>query len=95
MSIDDIQIIIKKYDREKQVVILNILINDVLEIRGFRARYGRTKYSSDASVWIVSPPAVRIGKNYFWIFELKDNALWQQLSERIIQNAKEYTDTHI
>jgi len=95
MNIDNFEIIVKKYDREKQVVILNILVHDVLEVRGFRARYGRTNRSPNASVWIVSPPAVRVGKNYFWIFELKDNELWQQLSEQIIQKAKEYTSSHI
>lgn len=95
MNIDDFEITVKKYDREKQVVILNILVSGVLEVRGFRARYGRTKYSQDRSVWIVSPPAIRIGKNYFWIFELQDNEMWQQLSERMIQAAREYTTTHI
>lgn len=95
MNIDDFEIRVKKYDREKQVVILNILVQNVLEVRGFRARYGRTQRSLNSSVWIVSPPAVRVGKNYFWIFILKDNELWQQLSERMIQAAKEYTTTHI
>ncbi len=95
MNIDDFEITVKKYDREKQVVILNILAHGVLEVRGFRARYGRTKRSPNASVWIVSPPAVRVGKNYFWIFELKDNELWQQLSEQIIEKAKDYTSLYI
>lgn len=95
MNIDDFEIKVKKYDREKQVVILNILVSGVFEVRGFRARYGRTKYSPNSSVWIVSPPAIRIGKNYFWIVELQDNDLWQRLSERMIEAAKEYTTTHI
>jgi hypothetical protein len=95
MNIDDLEIRIKKYDREKQVVILNVLACNVLEVRGFRARYGRTNRSPNASVWIVSPPAVRVGKNYFWIFELKDNDLWQQLTKKIINAVREYTSTNI
>ena len=95
MNIEDFEIRIKKYDREKQVVILNLAIMQICEVRGFRVRYGKTKYSSDRPVWIVSPPAVRVGKNYFWIFEIKDNDLWQKLSEKMIQLAKEYTNTHI
>ncbi|MGI0059307.1 MAG: hypothetical protein ACREBJ_06020 [Nitrosotalea sp.] len=95
MNIEDFEITVKKYDREKQVVILNLLACGVLQVRGFRARYGRTKYSPNSSVWIVSPPAIRVGKNYFWIFELQDNELWQQLSEKMIQLAKGYTTTHI
>jgi hypothetical protein len=95
MNIEDFEITVKKYDREKQVVILNLVIKQVLEVRGFRARYGRTKHSPTASVWIVSPPAVKTGKIYFWIFEVKDSDLWQLLSEKMIRLAKEYTTTHI
>lgn len=95
MSIEDIKIKIKKYDREKQVVIGNITIAEIFEVRGFRARFGRTKYSPSAPVWIVSPPSVKIGKNYFWIFELQDKELWQQLSDEFIRQAKEYTNTYI
>ncbi len=92
MNINDIKINIKKYDREKQVVIANIVISDTFEVRGFRVRYGQTKYSPDASVWIVSPPAVKVGKNYFWIFETKDKKLWQQISEELIKEARNYTN---
>ena len=95
MNIEDFKIKIKKYDRETQVVIINIIIFNLLEIRGFRARYGRTKYSPNTSIWIVSPPAIKTGKNYFWIFVLKDKDLWQQLSEEIIKQAREYTNISI
>lgn len=95
MTIEDFEIKIKKYDREKQVVIANINMLGTVEVRGFRIRYGKTKYSGNSSVWIVSPPAVRVGKNYFWIFEIKDSDLWQQLSELLIKQAKEYTNTYI
>lgn len=92
MNIDDIDVKAKKYDREKQFVILNILVYGILEVRGFRARFGTTRRSSGSSVWIVSPPAVRVGKNYFWVFEMKDLELWKELEKKIIYAAQEYTD---
>lgn len=95
MNIDDIEIKIKKYDREKQFVIVYLLLFNQLEIRGFRARFGTTKYSLVYPVWIVSPPAVRIGKNYFWITEFKDTDLWQELEKRIIEKVKAYTNSNI
>ena len=95
MNIEDIEIKIKKYDREKQVVIVYILLFGQLEIRGFRARFGRTKYSPNASVWIVSPPAVKTKNKYFWIVEFKDSNLWKELEKRIIKDVRSYTNLHI
>lgn len=93
LTIDDIEIKIKKYDGEKQVVIVNLLILNSLEIRGCRARYGRTKYSPNSSIWIVSPPAIKTrGGRYFWVVEFKDKDLWTKLEERIIKEVRTYTN---
>ena len=94
MNIDDIEIKIKTYDREKNFVIVNLNIHEVIEIRGFTVRYMTTKHSPTYPVWIVTPPSVR-GRNkmFFHIVRVKDSALWQKLEKRIIEMAKEYTNT--
>ncbi len=93
MDIDDFEIKIKTYQRAKNVVIVNIVVKDSIEIRGFVVRFTITKYSPSYPVWIVSPPSVR-GRNkaYFWIVKFKDSALWQQLEERIVARTKEYVE---
>lgn len=94
MDIEDFEVKVKKYDRIKSVVIINLLINNELEIRGFVVRYTTTKYSPVSPVWIVSPPSVR-GRNrkYFWIVRFENSALWEKLQSVMIRLAKEHTDT--
>lgn len=94
MNIDDIEIKIKSYDRKKNFVIVNLTILDVFEIRGFTVRYLTTKHSPTYPVWIVTPPSVK-GRNkmFFHVIRVLDSALWQQLEKRIIEMAKEYTNT--
>lgn len=93
IALDDIEIKIKKYDREKNNVIINLVIFEQLEIRGFRCNYMKTKYSNGNSVWIVNPPSIK-GRNKTWfhIIRFKDSDLWQELEKRIIEDAKEYTN---
>ncbi len=95
LTIDDIEIKIKKYDREKQIIIVNIMICEKLEIRGFRVRYGRTKYSPNTPIWIASPPSIKIRSKYFWIVEFKDIDLWVELEKRLINEARSYTNKTI
>lgn len=95
ITVDDIEIKIKKYDREKQVVIANMIISGTLEIRGFRIRYGRTKYSPNAPVWIASPPVIKTRGGYFWIAEFKNADLWKELEKRLVNEARSYTNMNI
>ncbi len=94
MNIDDIEIKIKTYNRTKNLVILNLILFDQLELRGFTVRYTETKYSPLHPVWIVTPPSVR-GRNKAWfhIVRFKDSALWQQLQKRIIDAASEQANS--
>ncbi len=91
MNIEDFEIKIKKYDREKNVVIVHIIILKLIEIRGFVVRFTETKYSHGVPIWIVSPPSQKIGKFYFWQFRCLDTELWKELEQIIIAKAKEYT----
>lgn len=43
MDIENIEIKIKKYDREKEVVILNLIYNSAIEERGWTVRLLETK----------------------------------------------------
>jgi hypothetical protein len=92
MNIDDFEIKIKKFDREKNYVIVHLTILSTFEIRGFLVRYTTTKYSNGRAVWIVSPPSQKMGKVYFHIARCKDLDLWKELEKRIIEKAVEYTD---
>jgi hypothetical protein len=93
MELEDFEIIIKKYDKEKNVVLINLLIKEIMEIRGFVCRYTTTKNSPMYPVWVVSPPSLRgRGGHYFWIVNLKNPALWQKLQEKMIELAKDYTN---
>ena len=78
MNIEDFDIKIKKYDRENNFVIVNLVILKEFEIRGYVARFTKTKYS-DSPIWLVSPPTKFIGKGKykkaFWIAELKNTTL--------------------
>lgn len=88
INIDDFKIIVKKYDKGNNFVILNLLICGVIEVRGFRVRYTPTKHSINP-IWIVSPPSVKgRGGLYFWIFQLKNTILWQKLESRMIKEAQ-------
>ncbi len=94
LSIDDIEIKIKKYDREKNFVIANIIVLDVIEIRGFVLRFTTTKHSLNRPVWVITPPSVRgRNKTFFHIARFKDSALWQQLQKAFIEEADRYTKT--
>lgn len=94
MNIDDFKIIIKKYDMEKSVVIVNVIVQDILEIRGFQVRYATFKKPPYASQWIVSPPSQRMKRSskYFWFVQINDITLWYSLQEKIIVSVKEYTN---
>lgn len=93
MNIEDFEIKIKKYDEEKNVVYVNLIICKVIEVRNFVVRYTETKYSPLQPVWVVSPPAVKgRDKKYFWIFILNDSALWRLLVKEIVDVVKEYTN---
>ncbi len=93
MNIEDFEIKIKKYDEEKNVVYVNVLVCGELETRGWVVRYTTTRFSTNIPVWIVNPPSVK-GRNrrMFWIVHLKNPALWQLLQKKIIDVVKEYTD---
>jgi len=93
MNIQDFDIKIKKYDKKKNLVIVNVLVQGEIEIRGFTVRYTTTKYSPSIPIWLASPPCIKGRlRTYFWIVEFKDPALWQLLEQKIITSAKEYTD---
>ena len=93
MDIDDIKIKIVKYDRERNHVIANIIVSDIVEIRGYILRYTTTKHSPIHPVWVVTPPAMK-GRNKIWfhIVRIKDPALWEQIQARFVVLAKEHTD---
>lgn len=93
MTLDDIEIKIKTYDRKKNVVIVNLVIEETIELRGFTVRYVYTKDSPHTPIWVVSPPSV-VGRNkkYFWIVNFIDSALWQQLREEIADRAREHAN---
>lgn len=92
MNIKDFEIKIKKFDREKNVVYVNLIICGELEIRGWVIRYTETKYSK-LPIWIVNPPSVRgRNKKTFWIAHLKNPELWHILEKQIINEVKNYTD---
>ncbi len=93
MDIDDIEIKIKKYNREKEVVILNLIFYKKLEVRGFVARLTETKTEPRHSFWKVNPPCIK-GKNntFFWIVQILDKDLWRKLEERIIEVVKNYPE---
>jgi len=92
MKIEDFEIKIKKYDQNKNQVIVNINVCQELEIRGYVVRYRETKYSS-FPIWIVTPSAVR-GRNkmFFHIVRLKNELLWGTLQKKIIDLVKEYVE---
>ncbi len=92
MEIDDFSIRIKKYDRSKNLVIVNLVICNEFVVRGYTVRYTPTKYSS-SPVWLVTPPCVKSRyKQYFWIAELKNTALWEILQKKIIDAVIEHTN---
>lgn len=93
MDIEDFEIKIKKYDRAKNTVIVNVVVLEVIELRGFTVRYTPTKHST-TPIWLVTPPSIKTSRHkpYFWIVRIKDSALWQQLQERIVDYTKEYTN---
>jgi hypothetical protein len=93
MNIEDFEIKIKKYDRDKNVVIANILVCGELEIRGFRVSFTTTKSSPHYPVWIASPPSIRArNKSFFWIVRLTSAALWQQLQNKLVEEARSYAN---
>ena len=93
MTIDDIEIKIKKYDREKEHVILNLIICKKLEIRGYTAKLLETKTEPRHSFWSVSPPCKeRKDHTYFWIVEVPELDFWTQIKEKIIDKVKNYPE---
>jgi len=94
MDINDIDIEIKKYDKEKNFVISNLTILGILELRGFVARYTTTKHSPNTPVWVVSPPAIKgKGGTYFWTVRFKDSSLWQKVKEKILRMSREHANS--
>ena len=96
MTIEDIEIKIKKFDREKNYVLVNLLILNTIEIRGFVVRYTKTRYTV-SPIWIVNPPSIPSGKKgkykiYFWVVEFKDPDFWEQLQQKIIHAAVLHTN---
>ena len=95
MNIEDIEIKIKKYDRTKNYVLVNLLLFKELEIRGYVVRFTKTK-NTTTPIWLVTPPSVPIGRGkyrkYFWITEFKDADFWEKLQQRIIHLAISHTN---
>lgn len=93
MKIEDFEIKIRKYDQKKNLVYANVVVLGEIELRGFRAKFGETKYSIGIPIWFAKPPSVT-GKNKktFYIVYFKNPTLWQLLEKKIIDAAKEYTD---
>lgn len=94
LTVDNIEIKIKTYDRKKNQVILNLIILDQLQIRGFIVRYTTTKFSPIYPIWVVTPPSVK-GRNKAWfhIVRFTDSALWQQLQKAIVDAANEHANS--
>jgi len=93
MDIDDIEIKIKKYDREREVVILNLIYEGKIEERGWTARLLETKSEPRHSFWKITPPCKKIYKNkFFWICRILDKNLWLKLQEKIIDAVENYPD---
>jgi hypothetical protein len=93
MDIGDIEIKIKKYDREKEIVILNLILFNKLEIRGYRAMLLETKTPPVRSFWKVLPPCVKkTKKEYFWIARFLDKDLWLKVQEKVIEKVKDYPE---
>lgn len=92
MNIDDFEIKIQKFDRVKNEVIVNIIVREDIELRGYTTRFTTTRYSSNP-IWIVSPPSIK-GRNrvYFWVVRIKNPDLWKLLEEKIIEVVKEFTN---
>lgn len=94
MNIEDFEIKFKKYESEESTVIVNIIICGLIEIRGYRAKFGYTTTSKYREIWFVSPPSVETKKRkktYFHVIRINDLEFWKQLESRIIDIAKEHT----
>jgi len=93
MDINDIEIKIKKYDREKEVVILNLIYKNTIEERGWTARLLETRSEPKHSFWKILPPCVKKGKDrFFWICRILDKDLWIKLQEKIIEIVESYPE---
>lgn len=93
MDINDIDIKIKKYNREKEVVILNLIFCKKLEVRGYTARLLETKTEPKHSFWKINPPCIlNNNKSFFWITEILDKDLWKKLEEKIIETVRNYPE---
>lgn len=90
MELGDFEIKIKKYNSDKNLVIVNLIVCQELEIRGFTVRYIETKYSHGLPVWIVTPPSIKSRNKFFHIARLKNIELWQTLKQKIIEVTNEY-----
>jgi len=93
MDINDIEIKIKKYDREKEVVIVNLIFCKTLEERGWTVRLLSKKAEPHHTFWKITPPCKKIyGNKYFWISRILDKDLWIKLQEKVIEEVKNYPD---
>ena len=95
MNIDDFEVKIKKYDKIRSVVTSNVIVCNLLEIRGYITRYAELKNPPYTPRWIVSPPQIKIkGKSnkYFWIVQILDPELWHELQQKIEIAVVDYTN---
>src|SRR3989338_3127147 len=95
LTINDFDVEVKKWDRDKNVVIVNVKICGVVEIRGFQVRFATSRFTQ-RSEWLVSPPSLPLKKRgrkttYFWVTEIKNKDLWDQLKKKIINTVDVYT----
>ena len=79
MNIDDFKINIKKYDPLKNVAICYVTVCDLIEIRGFQARYTELKNPPNKAQWIVSPTSVRARLKATWWASGTGNRILQSL----------------
>ena len=94
MDINDIDIKIKKYDRTKRLLILNLIFCKKVELRGYTAKLVETKTEPIHSYWSINPPRIRNkDKTYFWIVNVLESGFWLQIKERIIEKVKNYPES--
>lgn len=89
MKIEDFGVEIKKVNKKKKTVILNVILQGVLEIRGWTARPS-TFSKNNGLKWWVSPPCKQ-GKNgqWYWWVNFSDLGLWKELEALINDRVEE------
>ena len=89
MDIKDFEIEIKKIDKVKQIVIVNLVVKETIVIRSFMVRRSNYPLTNDL-FWWVAPPALqnKMGK-YFWLVQFLDKNLWKQVECKIAEKIEE------